>query len=82
MASCPVFMTLWLRAAYNPDPGSYLYARTARGRIASGDVQSRILDATESKNPVRARQLFEQLSDTEKFPDLKPEDRDRFQRRF
>ena len=56
------------------------YTRTARGRIASGDVQSRILDASESKKPERARQLFEQLSDTEKFSDLKPEDRDRFQR--
>ena len=56
------------------------FIRTARGRIASGDVQSRILDASESKDPVRARQLFEQLSDTEAFPDLKPEDRDRFQR--
>ena len=56
------------------------FIRTARGRIASGDVQSRILDASESKDPARARQLFEQLSDTEAFPDLKPEDRDRFQR--
>ena len=56
------------------------YTRTARGRIASGDVQSRILDASESKKPERARQLFEQLSNTKEFPDLKPEDRDRFQR--
>ena len=56
------------------------FERTARGRIASGDVQSRILDATKSKKPERARQLFQQLSDTEQFADLKPEERDRFQR--
>lgn len=56
------------------------YKRTARSRIASGDVQSRILDASKSKDPARATQLFQQLSDTNQFTGLKPEDRDRFQK--
>ena len=56
------------------------YKRTAKSRIASGDVQSRILDASKSKDPARATQLFQQLSDTNQFTGLKPEDRDRFQK--